>query len=202
MDAKQKCSAVKIPDSLVYSLVIPRTLLGYKYFYIHTNVRCVASICPPIAADKSHFHTRFGHMSFSLGVRLMEHSVRMSPVCFRCNFVSTGSVKAPAKDSAEESVCVSACRTNRLGRMKGENAASERGMCASNKHRDKRREIQQDVTEPLTKFSLQRPRNCSNFCAMRSCALPTALRIVPNTAHTQKKKLHYQLSLQNRHTLE
>lgn len=72
--------------------------------------------------------------------------------------------------------------------MKGENAASERGMCASNKHADKRREIQQDVTEPLTKFSLQRPRNCSNFCAMRSCALPTALRIVPNTAHTHNKK--------------
>lgn len=32
------------------------------------------------------------------------------------------------------------------------------------------------------RFSLQRPLNCSNFCEIRSWALPTALRIVPNTS--------------------
>lgn len=44
---------------------------------------------------------------------------------------------------------------------------------------------QQDIMKPLTKFSLQSPLNCSNFCDMRSWALPTALRIVPKTTKTQ-----------------
>lgn len=160
----QKCGALKIPDSLVYSLVTPRTLLRYKYFYVRTNLRCVASICPPIATDKSHFHTLFCHMSLALGVSDEARSVGR----LECVLGGSLSVKALASGSAEESLCASVHRTNRLGRTKGENAASERRLCASNKQGDERREIQQEATEPLTKFSLQRPRNCSNFCDMRS----------------------------------
>lgn len=46
--------------------------------------------------------------------------------------------------------------------------------------------------EPLTKFSLQSPLNCSNFCDMSSWALPTALRIVPNTTETKRNMLNCQ----------
>jgi len=46
-----------------------------------------------------------------------------------------------------------------------------------------------DVCLIHTKFSSQSSRNCWNFCDISNWALPTALRILPRTKHTQKKRI-------------